>query len=221
MLPRRNQKFSHNADIRGNQIYSTSDFRQTVLSRFRVDCLISIRESSVATRSNYDTRESVTEVPMFPRSCRYSAAMPHRTAHSPLASLLLMLSVLPCAWAQTGIAPRGNDIPATGRIVIAHGAYSQRDDLADRSGDGQALSEFAQRRPLISPNVRYSRPRYATMWRQRGNGRHALIGALIGFGVGAAIGAKANKDPNARVSAPVLFGGFGALIGAGIGASHP
>jgi hypothetical protein len=147
--------------------------------------------------------------------------MPHHIARSPLASFLLMLSVLPYACAQTGIAPRGNDTRATEKMVIAHGASSQRDDLADRSGDHQALSEFVQRRPLISPNVRYSCPRYAAMWRQRGNGRHALIGALVGFGVGAAIGAKANKDPHARVSAPILFGGFGALIGAGIGASHP
>jgi hypothetical protein len=35
------------------------------------------------------------------------------------------------------------------------------------------------------------------MWRQRGNGRHALIAALFGFGV--AIGAKGNQDPHARV----------------------
>jgi hypothetical protein len=30
------------------------------------------------------------------------------------------------------------------------------------------------------------------MWRQRGNGRHALITARFGFAVGAAIGAKGN-----------------------------
>lgn len=134
-----------------------------------------------------------------------------------------MLCVLPCARAQEGIAPGGNRTPATEHIVIAHSAYSQRDDLADRAGGGQALSDFAQHRrpPLVSPNVRYFHPSYTGMWRQKGNARHALIGALIGFGVGAAIGAKANKDPHARVSAPVLFGGFGGLIGAGIGASHP
>jgi hypothetical protein len=59
------------------------------------------------------------------------------------------------------------------------------------------------------------------MWRQRGNGRHALIGAVIGFGIGAALGAKGNKDPHARVTAPVLFGSVGALIGAAVGAGHP
>jgi len=59
------------------------------------------------------------------------------------------------------------------------------------------------------------------MWRQQGNGRHALIGALIGFGIGAALGAKGNRDPHARVVAPILFGGAGALIGAAVGASHP
>jgi hypothetical protein len=64
---------------------------------------------------------------------------------------------------------------------------------------------------------------YETTWRQRGNGRHALIGALIGFAIGAAIGVKGNQDQHtrARIVAPILFGGAGALIGAAIGASHP
>jgi hypothetical protein len=40
-----------------------------------------------------------------------------------------------------------------------------------------------------------------------------LIGALIVLGIGAALGAKGNQDPHARVIAPVLFGVGGALIG--------
>jgi hypothetical protein len=48
-----------------------------------------------------------------------------------------------------------------------------------------------------------------------------LIGALIGFGIGAALGAKGNRDPHTRVISPVLFGSAGALIGAAVGASHP
>ena len=134
----------------------------------------------------------------------------------PVAFVLLML--LPCAWAQTA-----SDIP-TGEKIAARSAHAQHEDIARCSGDGQTLSEFAQRRPVsLAPRgIRYPRGRgYGGMWRQRGNGRHALIGALIGFGVGAAIGAKGNQDPHARVVAPVLFGGAGALIGAGIGASHP
>jgi phosphate/sulfate permease len=61
------------------------------------------------------------------------------------------------------------------------------------------------------------------VWLQPRNARHAAIGALIGFGLGAALGAKANKDQHvgARIGAPILFGGFGALIGAVIGGSHP
>ena len=52
------------------------------------------------------------------------------------------------------------------------------------------------------------------MGRQRGNGRHVLIGALIGFGIAAALGVKGNQDPHTLVISPVLFGSVGALIGA-------
>jgi hypothetical protein len=150
--------------------------------------------------------------------------MRQQIVYFPLACLLLMLSALPCAWAQTGDGQTPNDGLAAEKILVARGAYTQHEDIACCSGDGQTLSEFAQRRPapLVPPDIRYPRERgYGGMWRPRGNRRHALIGALVGFGVGAAIGAKGNQDPHARVVAPVLFAGAGALIGAAIGASHP
>ena len=55
------------------------------------------------------------------------------------------------------------------------------------------------------------------------SGRHVLIGALIGFGLGAAIGAKGNTDqhPGAGVKCAFLVGGVGALIGAAIGSGVP
>jgi len=51
------------------------------------------------------------------------------------------------------------------------------------------------------------------------NGRHVAIGALIGFGLGAALGAKGNTDqhPGVGVKAALLVGGVGALLGAAIG----
>lgn len=76
--------------------------------------------------------------------------------------------------------------------------------------------------PSALPRARgYDGWGHGGMWRQPGNGRHALIGAIIGFGLGAAMGAKGNQDPHARVVAPVLSGGAGALISAALGASHP
>jgi hypothetical protein len=132
--------------------------------------------------------------------------MRQQIVYFPLASLLMMLRVLPSAWAQTGDGQTANDGLTAGKILVARGAYTQPEDITRCSGDGQTLSELAQR-PYL--------------WRQRGNRRHALIGTLFGFGVGAAIGAKGNQDPHARGVAPVLFGSVGALIDAAIGASHP
>src|SRR5580704_4516308 len=140
-----------------------------------------------------------------------------------LASLLLMLSALPCAWAHARDGQTPNEGLTAEKILVALAAYTNQ-DIACCSGDGQTLSELAQRRaaPLVPPDMRYpGRRGNGGRWRQRGNMRHALIGALVGLGVGAAIGAKGNQDPHARVVAPVLFGGAGALIGAAIGASHP
>ena len=52
------------------------------------------------------------------------------------------------------------------------------------------------------------------------NGRHVAIGALIGFGLGAAPGAHAKTDQHLRagIGAIFAFGGIGALLGAVVGA---
>jgi hypothetical protein len=146
-----------------------------------------------------------------------------------LACLLLILSGLPQAGAQTAEEQTASDGPTAKEILQARSPYTQHEDLTCDCRDGQTLSELARRSsaPVVSPRIRHPRGwgydgrRYGGMWRQPGNGRHALIGAIIGFGLGAAIGAKGNQDPHARVVAPVLAGGAGALIGAAIGASLP
>lgn len=148
--------------------------------------------------------------------------MRQRIVLSLLSTLLLLSNVLPSR-AQTGVGETPNEALTTGKILVACRAYTQPQDASGSSGDGQKVSDLAQHRrgPLISSDTRYARRKgCGRMLRQRGNGRHALIGALVGFGIGAAMGAKANKDPHARVSAPALFGGAGALVGASIGASH-
>jgi hypothetical protein len=157
--------------------------------------------------------------------------MRKQMVHS-LLSLLLIQSVLPSAWAQIGegqTAEEGqtaNDSRIAEKILIARHPYTQHEDVPRGAGDTLTLSERAQSRPVpvVSPHIRYPRRRdYEGTWRQPGNGRHALIGAVIGFGLGAAIGAKGNQDQHtrARIAVPVLFGGAGALIGAAIGANHP
>jgi hypothetical protein len=146
---------------------------------------------------------------------------------SVLASILLILSALACACAQTEEGQTANNAPPPKEVLAARLSYTQHEDVTCYPCDGQ--TDLAQRSPvpLVRARVRYARGQgyydrgYGGMWRQGGNGRHVLIGALIGFGLGAAIGAKGNQDPHSRVLAPVLFGGAGALIGAAIGASHP
>jgi hypothetical protein len=146
---------------------------------------------------------------------------------SQLASLLLILSALPCAWAQTAEDQTANHSPTAKEVLAARSSYTQHEDVTSCSRDGQTEPAQPSPVPPLLSRIRYPRGRgyhgrgYGGMWRQRANGRHVLIGALIGFGLGAAIGAKGNQDPHARVVAPVLFGSAGALIGAAIGASHP
>ena len=71
------------------------------------------------------------------------------------------------------------------------------------------------RRPMAYP-ARY--PRYGEI-----SGRRVAIGAAIGLGLGAAIGAKvgSNQPSGTAIKASFFFGGFGALIGAGIGSMPP
>jgi len=150
--------------------------------------------------------------------------MRQQIVHFLLASLLSILSLLPRAVAQIEQEQTADDSLTAKEILIARSPYTQRDDIARGPSDGQTLLELAQRRPIppVPLQIRYPRGRgYGGMWRQPGNGRHALIGALVGFGLGVAIGAKGNQDPHARVIAPILFGGAGALMGAAVGASHP
>src|SRR5271169_1872333 len=119
--------------------------------------------------------------------------MKQQIVHSLLASLLLIQSVAPYALAQTGQAQTVNDSLTADKILVARSSYTQDEDVARSSGDGQTPSGASQSRrgAPVPPQMRYPRAGgYGGMWQQRGNRRHALIGALIGFGIGFAIGGK-------------------------------
>jgi hypothetical protein len=94
----------------------------------------------------------------------------------------------------------------------------------DSKDDRDTLAQMRRRpsRPL-SPRPRYPHRSYPNPWVEPGSGRHAAIGAVIGFGLGAAVGARANTDqhPGAGVRASLLVGTFGALIGAAVGYGVP
>lgn len=91
---------------------------------------------------------------------------------------------------------------------------------ARRSANNETtLTQLPRQRPR--PPYRtggpMGRPAYPGMWRAEGSPAHALIGTLIGFGLGAAVGAKGNIG----VRGTLAFGAIGAGIGAGIGFGIP
>lgn len=139
-----------------------------------------------------------------------------------LACLLLIPTLLPLALAQTDDSQTARDAVNADKLTAARDPYTQgimRGPIPD-----EMLSQNAQPRPTsLSPGrIPHSRPAHGAMWHQDSDGHHAAIGALIGFGIGAAVGAAFNQDQhtNARVGAPILFGAFGALIGAAVTGSH-
>ncbi len=70
---------------------------------------------------------------------------------------------------------------------------------------------------MLPPRGHYPGPAYPGMWRSDHAGRRALIGALVGFGIGAAVVAKGHGSGGAMVA----VGAIGAGIGAGMGAGMP
>lgn len=109
-------------------------------------------------------------------------------------------------------------------IITARCQYTPGDSSCSpaTSGDSDSLAQvrgrmrpMPARGPLGYPRSCAPMPEFS--------GRHVLIGGIIGFGLGAAIGAKGSNDPHPWVGAKaaLLVGTFGGLIGAAIGATVP
>ena len=117
-------------------------------------------------------------------------------------------------------------------IALARCRYTADDETCastDASGQSSSrataaemLAQFSRRggRPMPRRPMSYGRG-YPSSY--AGNGRRAAIGALIGFGIGAALGAKANQDPHPGVAlkASLLVGFIASGLGATIGAGAP
>jgi len=115
-------------------------------------------------------------------------------------------------------------------IIAARSQYSRVDTDAgqDAGAAPGALAQYSRPRRPFHPPTRSPRMTgypggYPSMYMGESSGRHVLIGALIGFGLGAALAAKANTDqhPGVGVKAAFLVGGVGALIGAAVGRGVP
>jgi hypothetical protein len=138
--------------------------------------------------------------------------------------LLALLLAASTAFAQTE-DPRASAPPQEGaEISAARSPYTQTADISHEDNDSKTLAQLPRRgsgMPL--PHRGYPQPEsYRSRWMDRGSAGHAVIGAAIGFTLGAILGAKANKNPQpgTTAGAVVIFGGFGALIGGFIGGAH-
>jgi hypothetical protein len=139
-----------------------------------------------------------------------------------LASLLTPLLLVSSVLAQAGDQEVADQVANQAEITAARSRYLQTEDLSGGPSDRQAYPQSRRPSPQSSlpPRTGYPPRGYPARW-SGGSPKHAAIGALIGFGLGAALGAKFNTDHHdgAGVKAALLFGTFGALIGATVGNS--
>ena len=150
--------------------------------------------------------------------------------------ILLLASLVPASKAQSPTIEDQktlvDDSSSTRAAIVAPPIFAARSAYANQvqgevsarnadDGVGLNLAQLSPRRPPVPPRPHRGYPpeSYQDHWMDQGSARHGLIGALIGFGVGAALAAKADKTghPGAMI---VLVGGAGALIGAAVGANH-
>jgi hypothetical protein len=142
-----------------------------------------------------------------------------------LASILLVSAAL----AQTNNSADTNASPEKDSIAAARARYTQTADVSQDGSKDATLTQFSQRgqRRCFPRHPGYPRHQnYQTPWRDHGNGRNVLIGAAIGFGIGAALGATNSVHNGTPVEGGVLIGGglfgfLGGAIGSTFGSSHP
>jgi hypothetical protein len=177
--------------------------------------------SSSAGRSKCDTAESVLRPQTQVCNERYSALMTHaRHVHLLLAPVLL---------ASVALAQSADGQAATGAageesIAAARSQYTQTADIPPDANDGTTLAQLPRRGPGMPfpPQHGYPGRPYQTPWMDHGDAGHTLIGAAIGFGAGAAIGACGSDSSGTTRGGRVIIGGvIFAVIGGFIGGSHP
>jgi hypothetical protein len=133
--------------------------------------------------------------------------------------LLASLTLASSALAQTTENRRietENDTRSTDLVVAARSQYTKAAQTSPDT-DNTTLAQLPRggpRRPF-PPQRGYPRPTYRTPRMDHGGAGHILIGAAIGFGIGAAIGANDSARNGTPVSGGILIGGglFGFLGG--------
>ena len=136
--------------------------------------------------------------------------------------LLASLTLASSAMAQTTEDQRTETEPdtrITDSIAAARSQYTRTSDLSPGTSDTTIaqLRRGGRGRPF-PPQRGYPRGTYQTPWMHHGSAGHILIGAAIGFGVGAALGANHSAHNGTPVGGGIIVGGglFG-LIGGCVG----
>jgi len=145
-----------------------------------------------------------------------------------------MLLMVSASVAQTKDTPDTTGLTSENTSEIAARCrYTPEDDACRKeigptsssASSDQTLAQIPRRMP--GPPLRPRRlmahpgPGYAPLWAAPDYNNHAAIGALIGFGLGAAAGAQVNTDARGRVASALIVGSIGALMGAAIGHGIP
>lgn len=137
--------------------------------------------------------------------------------------LLLMVALLGAnALAQTDNPQAPNELSSS--IAAARCQYTSSDHAwpgardsarARREANDDTLAQLPRRGPgpASRPRGPMGRPGYPGMWRSEPSARHALIGAVIGAGLGWAVAAKGNASVRATLGIATVGAGLGAAIG--------
>jgi len=150
-----------------------------------------------------------------------------------LSSLLLLFGLASAAAApaqelQSADSPNNAVAAARCQYTPNEPTCRSENDSGQATDNNRTLAQLPGRMPGPTPYphrppAAYGRRGYPGMGGPAVSGRHMLIGALVGFGLGAAAGAKANTDPHPGVEtkAVVLVGSVGGVLGALVGAAVP
>jgi len=143
-------------------------------------------------------------------------------------SLLATLLVVSSAVAQTAGGPASDDLTGPSEIAAARSKYLEKAADAADTKDSQTEAQLPRRGPgtHLPPPRGYNRGSYSTPWMANSDPGHALIGAGIGFAIGATIGTFGAVHNGTSVGNGVFIGGtlfalFGGAIGASHGLGHP
>jgi hypothetical protein len=182
------------------------------------------------TRRRQDTPETVPSAAPRETRQRYAALMKNLRTIAPWLTILVLLPTS-AAMAQTADQRAADELPAW--VAAARCQYTTADAAcigSKKSGresintnDETTVAQLQRRIPGPPGRARQLLgypPAYSGMWMPSPSGRHAAIGALIGFGLGAAVGAKGTGGARVTLTSGVLGGLLGAAFGCMTPAVH-